>query len=514
MSAASASGDIVSGERRLARDDLFDRASRVTAGFASLGVGPGDAVALMLRNDFAFLEASFGVGRIGGHAVPINWHFRADEARHILQDSGAKAVVVHTDLLPQISDAIPDDLPLLLVTTPPELVAAYGIDPEAPVEERHGVVWDAWVQSFEPWTEPPKPSPGSMIYTSGTTGNPKGVKRKPATADQIRTGARIGEELYGFKPSARGVLTGPLYHIAPNTFGLYIAAVGDLLVMQPRFDPRELLALIDEHRITTLNVVPTMFVRLLEVPEDERDRYDLSSLERVVHNAAPCPIPVKKAMIEWWGPVIHELYGGTESGPATSCDSEEWLAHPGTVGRAVEGVAIHILDIDGRALPIGETGEVFIESTINSEFTYHGRSDERADIERDGLITLGDVGHLDDEGYLYLSDRKKDMIISGGVNIYPAEIEAALISIEGVADCAVFGVPDDEFGETPLAVVQVRDGHPTDADAIRAELIEQLAKYKVPRRIEFVDELPREDTGKIYKRRLRDPYWADHETNI
>jgi long-chain acyl-CoA synthetase len=517
MGSEAGGGDIVSGERVLARGDLFDRASRATAGFASLGVGPGDAIALMLRNDFPFFEASFGVGRLGGHAVPINWHFQADEARHILQDSGAKAIVVHTDLLPQISEAIPDDLPLLLVDTPHELVDAYGIDTaalDASLDRRHGVEWDGWVRSFEPWAEPPKPSPGSMIYTSGTTGNPKGVKRKPATGEQLTIGARIGMDLYGFKPSARGVLTGPLYHIAPNTFGLYLAAAGDLLVMQPRFDPRELLAMIDEYRITTLNVVPTMFVRLLEIPEDERAQYDLSSLERVVHNAAPCPIPVKKAMIEWWGPVIHELYGGTESGPATACNSDEWLAHPGTVGRAVEGVAIHILDIDGRRLAPGETGEVYVESTINSEFTYHGRADERADIEHEGLITLGDVGHLDEDGYLYLSDRKKDMIISGGVNIYPAEIEAALISIEAVADCAVFGIPHDEFGEVPHAVVQVRDGHTADAAAIRSELIEHLAKYKVPRTIDFVDELPREDTGKIYKRRLRDPHWVGHDSNI
>jgi len=257
-----------------------------------------------------------------------------------------------------------------------------------------------------------------------------------------------------------------------------------------------------------------MFVRLLEIPQSDRERFDLSSLERVVHNAAPCPTEVKKAMIDWWGPVIHELYGGTESGPATACDSDEWLAHPGTVGRAVEGVTIHIFDDDGRPLPGGEVGEVYIGSTINSEFTYHGRSDERADIERDGLITLGDMGHLDDDGYLYLSDRKKDMIISGGVNIYPAEIEAALITMDGVADCAVFGVPDSEFGEVPLAVVQPFAGIELDAGTIRAELTTRLAKYKVPRRVEFVAELPREDTGKLYKRRLRDPYWADHDTNI
>jgi long-chain acyl-CoA synthetase len=510
----TAGGDILSGERALTRGDLFDRASRATAGFASLGVGPGDAVALMLRNDFAFLEASFAVGRLGAHAVPINWHYLADEAYHILHDSGAKAIVVHTDLLDQIVEAIPADVAVFTITTPPELTSAYRLSGEGTASTRPMLDWDAWVQSHEPYSEPAKPSPGSMIYTSGTTGNPKGVKRKPASDEQITITARIGEALYGFGPQARGVLTGPLYHIAPNMFGLYLAAVGDLLVMQPRFDPIELLELIDEHQITTLNVVPTMFIRLLEVSDSDRARFDLSSLERVVHNAAPCPVEIKRAMIDWWGPVIHELYGGTESGPATACDSHEWLTHPGTVGRAVEGVSIHILDDNARRLPPGEVGDVYIGSSINSEFTYHGRSDERDEIERDGVITLGDMGYLDDDGYLYLSDRKKDMIISGGVNIYPAEIEAALITIDGVADCAVCGVPDAEFGEAPLAVVQAVDGSKIDADTIRAELTARLAKYKVPRRVEFLAELPREDTGKIYKRRLREPYWADHDTNI
>jgi long-chain acyl-CoA synthetase len=508
------SGHILSGDRMLTRDDLFDRASRATAGFAALGVGPGDAVALMLRNDFAFFEASFAVGRLGAHAVPINWHYLADEARHILEDSHAKAVVVHTDLLDQIVEVIPDHVAVFTVDTPPELSAAYGLAGGGPAGTRVARDWGEWVQGHEPYTEPAKPSPGSMIYTSGTTGNPKGVKRKPATDEQVAVAARIGAALYGFGPTARGVLTGPLYHIAPNMFGLYLAAAGELLVMQPRFDPIELLELIDRHRITTLNIVPTMFVRLLEVPRAERARFDLSSLERVVHNAAPCPVEVKKAMIDWWGPVIHELYGGTESGPATACDSHEWLARPGTVGKAVEGVSILILDDAGRPLPAGEVGEVYIGSTINSDFTYHGLRDERDEIERDGLITLGDMGHVDDDGYLYLSDRRKDMIISGGVNIYPAEVEAALFAVDGVADCAVFGAPDAEFGEIPLAVVQPAAGLHLDADTIRAELTARLAGYKVPRRVEFLAELPREDTGKIFKRRLREPYWAEHDKNI
>jgi len=219
-------------------------------------------------------------------------------------------------------------------------------------------------------------------------------------------------------------------------------------------------------------------------------------------------------MIEWWGPVIHELYGGTESGPATACSSPEWLAHPGTVGRAVEGSTIKILDDEGNELPTGEIGEVFVCSSTNSEFTYHGRESERAEIEKDGMITLGDMGYLDEEGFLFLCDRKRDMVISGGVNIYPAEIENALIGIDGVADCAVFGIPDPEFGESLLAVIEKTSGSTIDTESVRNDLLQVLARYKVPRRIEFGTDLPREDTGKIYKRKLRDPYWQDAEHNI
>jgi long-chain acyl-CoA synthetase len=305
-----------------------------------------------------------------------------------------------------------------------------------------------------------------------------------------------------------------MYHIAPNIFALAIAALGDRLVLQPKFDPLQLLQMIEEHAITTLNVVPTMFVRLLRLPKDERERYDLSSLTHAVHNAAPCPPEVKRKMIQWWGPVIWEVYGGTESGPATACDSADWLSHPGTVGRPIEGSTIKILDDEGTQLPAGEVGEIFVHSSTNSEFTYHGLEIERAEIEKHGLITLGDMGYLDGDGFLFLCDRKRDMVISGGVNIYPAEIESALIGIDGVADCAVFGVPDPEFGESLLAVVEKAPGSTITAKSVRDRLESVLARYKVPRRIEFGSNLPREDSGKIYKRKLRDLYWQNVNTNI
>ena len=507
-------GTLVSGDRELPRERLFERASRASTGFDALGIGVGDAVAIMLRNDFPFLEATFAAGRLGAHAVPINWHYMAEETRHIVEDSGARALVVHADLLPQIEGAIPDGVTVLVVATPPEIAAAYGIAPERSAVPDGALDWDQWVDDYPEWKEAARDSPGAMIYTSGTTGRPKGVRRKPAKAEQLALGRKIGAQLYGFGADMRAVVTGPMYHIAPNTFAVVAAAMGDRLVLQPRFDPAELLALIDEHEITSLNLVPTMFNRLLRLPEEVRSRYDLGSLTHVVHNAAPCPPDIKRAMIEWWGPVILELYGGTESGPAVACDSAEWLAHPGCVGKPLPGSTVRILDDDGRELPTGEVGEVFMRSEANSEFTYHGRADERRDIEREGLITLGDMGYLDEDGYLFLCDRKRDMVISGGVNIYPAEIEAALLAIDGVADCAVFGIPDEEFGESLLAVVELAAGAAATADSIRAGLEGRLARYKIPKRIEFSAALPREDSGKIFKRKLRDAYWTDGERRI
>ena len=254
-------------------------------------------------------------------------------------------------------------------------------------------------------------------------------------------------------------------------------------------------------------MVPTMFVRLLKLPEAVRRKYDVSSLRHVVHAAAPCPAEIKQAMIDWWGPVIYEFYGSTESGPVTFVSAAEALKKPGTIGRVAPGAEIKILDDAGRELPQGEVGEVYARITAYPDFTYHNLPERRLEIEREGLITSGDVGYFDEDGYLFLCDRKRDMVISGGVNIYPAEIEAALHAVPGVHDCAVFGIPDEEFGEALMAVVEPQPGARLDIAAIRAQLKTSLADYKVPKHVEIQANLPREDSGKIFKRRLRDPHW-------
>jgi long-chain acyl-CoA synthetase len=304
-------------------------------------------------------------------------------------------------------------------------------------------------------------------------------------------------------------LPGPLYHSAPNSFGLLAARDAARTILMPRFDAEELLAIIERHRVTHMFMVPTMFVRLLKLPEHVRRRYDVSSLEFIIHAAAPCPTDVKLAMIEWWGPVLHEFYGGTESGPVTLSSSADFLAHPGTVGRVVPGAIVRALDENGNETPVGTPGELFMRIPYYPDFTYHNQPDKHREIDRDGLISIGDVGYFDAEGYLYICDRKRDMVISGGVNIYPAEIEAAILSLDGVKDCAVFGIPDVEFGEALMAILEPQDGAAIAPDDVRAHLKGQLADYKVPRRIEIGKNLPREDSGKIFKRRLREPYWRE-----
>jgi long-chain acyl-CoA synthetase len=303
-------------------------------------------------------------------------------------------------------------------------------------------------------------------------------------------------------------MTGPLYHAAPNFYGLFAVREGALAVLQPRFGGEELLRLIEHHRITHLHMVPTMFVRLLRLPEAMRRRYDLSSLESVVHGAAPCPIHVKQAMIDWWGPVVGEYYGGTETGFVTFHTAAEAARKPGTVGRPLTGVTLRIHDDAGRELPPGQIGEIYCSLYGAADFTYHGLPERRREIERDGLVTLGDMGYLDADGYLFLCDRKRDMVISGGVNIYPAEIEAALLALPGVRDCAVFGIPDDEFGESLCCCIEAETGAALGEAEVRAFLGERLSGFKVPQTIRFERELPREDSGKIIKRRLRDPYWS------
>jgi long-chain acyl-CoA synthetase len=511
-------GEIVSGERRVTTAILQDRAARAAAGLESLGVAQGDVIALCLRNDLAFFEASTAANLLGAYPTPMNWHATPAEARYILENSGAKALVIHADLLESIRAAVPESVAILAVATPPEIAEAYGVTPAATAIPSDCPEWGRWLEGFAAWSGPARPNPGTIIYTSGTTGHPKGVRRSPPTQEQYDFSIRSLIAIFGFgtRPADQivSIMTGPMYHSAPNAYGMLAARLGVTLHLEPRFDPEDLLRRIERERITHIHMVPIMFNRLLKLPDDEKRKYDLSSLEFVVHAAAPCPAPIKRAMIEWWGPVIFEYYGSTETGGVVFCTSEEWLAHPGTVGKPLAGAEVKVIDAQGSALGPGEIGEVVARFPSVADFTYHRDHAKRVASEKAGLIAPGDVGYFDKDGFLYLCDRAKDMIISGGVNIYPAEIEAVLHRMPGVADCAVFGIPDDEYGEAVHAVIQPQPGAALAEADVKAYLRQQLSGFKVPKTIDFASELPREDSGKIFKRKLREPFWADRATRI
>jgi len=501
----------IGADRRSLRT-LHEQAARAAAGFASLGVRRGDAIAIILRNDFPFIEASIGAGLLGAYVVPINWHNTPDEARHVIEDCGTQVIVAHADLLEALDGTLPPDVPVIGVPTPPMLAEAYGLAPSNTLVPPDTLDWHAWLAGFAPLQPPFETAPGSMIYTSGTTGRPKGVRREPPTPEQTQASlatSRLVGGLAGEENMDEIVLLipGPAYHSSPNGWMFSFLRLGANLVVQPRFDAEALLQDIEMHRVSHLLAVPTMFVRLLALPESMKRRYDLSSLRFVMHVGAPCPPHVKHAMIDWFGPIITEHYGSTEVGAVTLCTAEEWLAHPGTVGRVLPGVDLEIFDAEGRPLPVGQTGQIACRRQVYADFTYHGDETKRQRAARGDLIATGDMGYLDEAGFLYLNGRDSDMIIFGGSNIYPAEIEHELMRIPGVVDCAVFGIPHPEYGEQVCAFIQLDEHAALDARAILAALQPRLASYKLPRHIEMVDSLPREDTGKIFKRKLKEPFW-------
>ena len=514
-------GWIKSGEQILTAEQFDGRARRAASAMAVLGVGAGDGVALYLRNDLAYFEAVFGAGLLGVYPVPVNWHYTPDEANYLLTDSAVKLLVIHADLYGPVKGAIPAGLPVVIVETPHEIRTAYGL---GDVSNPPGFpLWSDLLAAAQPWQGEAGIAPGSIIYTGGTTGRPKGVKRPAFTEEQNAMVSAMLAWSYGYGEILAGTrdpttittaVIGPVYHAAPNAHSGFSIRAGTNVVICPRFDAEGLLALIEKERITHLNMVPIMFNRLLRLPEEVKRKYDLSSLEYVTHAAAPCPPPVKRAMIEWWGPVIWEYYGSTEMGNVTCLSSAEWLAHPGSVGRVMPGVTLRVVDPAGNDVPPGTVGEVIGKGRHGTDFTYQNAPEKRAAMEKYGLVTPGDMGYFDADGFLYLCDRINDMVISGGANIYPAEIEAELHKLPGVADCAVFGIPDEEFGESVMAVVQPMPGAELTGDGLKAELRKVLTSYKVPRRIDFADSLPREDSGKIFKRKLREPFWEGRERRI
>lgn len=483
---------------------LEERSIRFARALRNRGLQPGDHIAILMENNRAFLEVCWAAQRSGLFYTAVNRHFRVGEVQHILDDCGASALVTSESLAEVVAG-------LDLVRVPVRISAQGSVqgfeDYECVVAGEDDAPLEEEIEGRE------------MLYSGGTTGFPKGVRKPlPGTSfgDPSSAPVHIAQGLVrrGPRSSVVYLSPAPLYHASPLVFSMSWHRLGATVVVMENFDPEVCLELIERYRVTDAQFVPTMFVRLLKLPAETRSRFDISSLEEVLHSAAPCPIPIKQQMMDWWGPIIHEFYSGTEDVGATVISPEEWLAHPGSVGRPMQ--ECHVVDENDEELASGEIGTVYFAG--GRPFEYHNDADKTGSVlNSKGWRTLGDMGFLDDDGYLYLTDRKAFMIISGGVNIYPQEAENLLVSHPAVIDAAVIGIPDDEMGESVIAVVQALE--PATAGTIlERELIafcrESLATYKCPRRIDFVKELPRDPSGKLFKRSLRDLYWEGHSSRV
>jgi len=493
-----------SGNDELSYRDVDERSNRLARLLRSQGLTTGDHIAILMGNCATYLEVAWAAQRSGLYYTALNSHLRSAEVQYILDDCGATALVTTPDMADVVTGL---DLSRISVR----------LSVGGPLAEFSR--YEAAVSAFEALPVPDECEGREMLYSSGTTGRPKGVRKElPRTPMGDAAAAPVQIAL---AMARRGIGAGsvylspaPLYHSAPLVYCMSMLRLGATVVVMEHFDAARCLELIERHRVTHAQFVPTMFVRMLHLSESERRRYDLSSLRSVVHAAAPCPVAVKRQMLEWWGPIIDEYYAGTEDIGSTWITAAEWLAHPGSVGRPLSPA--HIVGPDGEELGPGQEGVVYFEG--GRPFQYHNDpSASSSMLDAHGWRTLGDIGLLDGDGYLYLTDRQAHMIISGGVNIYPQEAENVLAGDPRVADVAVIGVPDAEMGEAVKAVVELVDpstaGPDTEAELIAA-CREQLAGYKCPRSVDFVTELPRDPNGKLYKRLLRERYWVGHDTRV
>ena len=494
---AAATGEV------LTYAQLDENSTRLANHLEKLGLAPGDSIAMVSANDLHMFEVYWAALRSGLYVTAINHHLTAAETNYILGDCNAKVLFAGASVGDAVADA--GEIPALAVAG-------------------HRLVWGGAIDGFEEYEEAlaaASPAPRAdqprgtdMLYSSGTTGRPKGIQTPlpQGQVDEIPDAyTAIFAPMYGFTEDTVYLSPAPLYHAAPLRYCGTTNSVGGTVVMMDRFEPETALAMIEKFRATHSQWVPTMFIRMLKLPADVRDRYDVSSMKVAVHAAAPCPADVKRAMIEWWGPVIHEYYASTEAAGATFIGPQEALDHPGSVGKPLLGI-VHICAEDGTELPVGEIGQVYFERD-EMPFRYHNDPDKTRGAQHphhENWSTTGDVGYVDDDGYLYLTDRKAFMIISGGVNIYPQEAENVLIGHPAVYDAAVIGVPDDDLGEVAKACVQLAPGY-EPSDELAGQLIDfitsSIASYKAPRTVDFVEDLPRTPTGNLVKGELRKRYW-------
>lgn len=465
------------------RSEVLARASRLATVLAAHGAGPDVNVALLARNAIEVIEVHLAARQLDANVVPINCHGTGGDVRNILADAAPVVLLGDSDLL----TACGADIPTLTFGVPLELAIA----------------------AASPSTAVPRGTGGSLIFTSATSGRPKGVKRLPASPAESACRRDVLALVYDAHPDNRALATGPLYHLFSLATAMANFTAGAHVTIMERFDAAEMLRIVERDAISHTSLVPTMMVRLLRLPTEEWRERDLSSLRHITQSGAPCAPEVKRAMLEWLGPIIHETYGSTETGVMTQMRGDEWGSRPGSVGRPVASGEVRVLGSEGERLPPHEVGDIYMRMHGTPDFTYLGDPAKRAEAERDGLITVGDMGYLDEDGYLYVCDRRGDMVIVGGANVYPAEIEAVLLSHPGVIDAAAFGIPDSDYGEILVAHVAPAPGARIDQATLLDHLEGRLARTKWPRRIVIDESLPRAENGKILKRLLRDRYKSE-----
>jgi long-chain acyl-CoA synthetase len=475
--------------------DLEARGRRLAHALRDRGVCAGDRVAAMLPNGLEFFEVAHAAALLRALLVPVNWHLKGPEVAWLLADSQARAVVSDAALWAATDDGSLSDLSCIV------LLAGDGGDYETTIRDASDEpIADGWTTTQ------------CMLYTSATTGRPKGVQRAAGNGDPGEQTLLGTAMLWGFTPDDVHVLGGPAYHGGPGGWAFITLFMGGTVVVLDRFDGRAWLRAVDRHRATTAFLVPAHFIRILEVPVDERASYDTSSLRLILHGGAPCPVPVKRQVLDAFPRTeVWEFYGASE-GAGTRISPQEWLEHPGSVGKPWPGIEVKILDDDGDELPAGQTGRIYLVPPASQGFAYHNDDDKTAAAWSGNAYTVGEMGHVDADGYLYITDRASDMILRGGVNVYPREVEEVLYHHPAVVDCAAFGVPDERYGERLKAMVEVRN--PVDADELLAHCHERLSKFKCPEIMEIVETLPRDPNGKVLKRRLREEHWQGQANKI
>lgn len=474
------------------------------------GVCAGDVVAILLRNDVCQFEIIEACRYLEVSFVPLNWHATGAELQHILTDSGAVIVIAHTDLAESVINDLDQQLTILSVPTPSNIIARYHLQiASSAAVSRRCIDITPLLASASPIATEPKRFRGMFPYTSGSTGRPKGIRRQidPSKPDMYSVYQGLARSLMQLQAGDRYYVAAPLYHSAPSALSLCCFAARDVdIYIEPKFDAEQFLADVERYQITHTYIVPTMMIRLLKLPQNVRSKYDISSLKYGISSGSAWPTDVKQAMIDWFGPIFYESYGASEIGFMTLISSAESKQKPGSVGKILPGGSVKILDDDQNELAVGESGLIYVNLPMFGDFTYTNAQGNQADERYQGHTTVGDIGYLDDQGYLFINDRKKDMIISGGANIFPAEIEAVLIQMPQILDCAVFGIADNEYGEKVVAAITCRPDETPNLEALHHFLEGKLARFKFPKQLDIHDSLPREDSGKVFKQRLRAAY--------